>query len=602
MMKIREYIDHTILLFDGSMGTYFSRKNPMPEMSCELAALNQPELIAEIHKEYLEAGCRAVKTDTFAANRIQFRGDGELTRRVIRAAWDLASSSAAGYEAYVFADIGPIGGLSEDRSVFEEYRFVADQFLELGAEHFLFETNSDTEGLCEIAAYIREKSPEAYIIVSFAVQSDGYSRDGVPAADLFETMKNCPAADAVGLNCVCGARHLLKLVRGLNHEGITLSLMPNAGYPTVVNNRTFYEGDPQYFASQLREMAAEGAAILGGCCGTTPLHIERTREALLLPTGGSSLPLQTRKETARREPADGKTATGRLTGTEPAESLFWSKLQAGEKVFAVELDSPADADVTRFMRGAWELKGAGADIITIADCPIARARMDSSLLACKIRREMNLDALPHMTCRDRNLNATKALLFGLYAEGIRNVLLITGDPIPTAERDEVKSVYQFNSRKLAAFVTSLAEQSLPTPFHLFGALNVNARNFDVQIRLAKEKIEKGMVGFLTQPVLTEQAFENLKRAREELDAYLLGGVIPVVSARNARFMDSEINGISVDPKITELYEGKDRAESENLATEISVEIMRRISPYTDGYYLMTPFGRTGLIARILHSC
>ncbi|MCD8216511.1 MAG: methylenetetrahydrofolate reductase, partial [Clostridiales bacterium] len=186
-----------------------------------------------------------------------------------------------------------------------------------------------------------------------------------------------------------------------------------------------------------------------------------------------------------------------------------------------------------------------------------------------------------------------------YAEGVRNILLITGDPIPTAERDEVKSVYQFNSRKLAAFVTSLAKKSLPGPFHLFGALNVNARNFDVQLRLAKEKAEKGMVGFLTQPVLTSQAFENLKRAREELDAYLLGGVIPVVSERNARFMDSEINGINVDPGITALYVGKNREEAEDLAVEISSEIMRRISPYVDGYYLMTPFGRTGLMARII---
>lgn len=210
-----------------------------------------------------------------------------------------------------------------------------------------------------------------------------------------------------------------------------------------------------------------------------------------------------------------------------------------------------------------------------------------------------MDALPHMTCRDRNLNATKALLLGLYAEGIRNVLLVTGDPIPTAERDEVKSVYQFNSRKLAAFVTSLGKKLLPGQFHAFGALNVNARNFDVQIRLAKEKEEKGIVGFLTQPVLTPQAFENLKRAKEELNGYILGGIIPVVSARNARFMDSEISGINVDPQITELYEGKNREESEALATEISVEIMRQITPYVDGYYLMTPFGRTGLIARIL---
>lgn len=632
-----------ILLFDGGMGTYFSQKNQMAGMSCEMAALQQPALISEIHKEYLEAGCRAIKTDTFAVNRVLYQGDEDLVRRVIRAAWELAAAAASGYDAYVFADIGPLSGLNEETGAFEEFRFLADQFLELGVRHFLFETNSDTDGLREIAAYIREKAPEAYIIVSFAVQADGYSRDGLWAADLFETMRGCPDVDALGLNCVCGARHMLELARELDHGGVALSLMPNAGYPTVVNNRTFYEGDPQYFAAQLREMAAEGAAILGGCCGTMPVHIEKAREALLLPTPGSgrAAGAQERATQDRAFPgmlpgtaiqdgtapgtpqkctpqakASEKTAAGRQSGTEKsgvkkaapvqsgaesADSPFWSKLQAGEKVFAVELDSPADANAVKFMRGAWELKGAGADIITIADCPIARARMDSSLLACKIRRELNMDALPHMTCRDRNLNATKALLFGLYAEGIRNVLLITGDPIPTAERDEVKSVYQFNSRKLAAFVTSLGKKSLPGPFHLFGALNVNARNFDVQIRLAKEKIEKGMVGFLTQPVLTEQAFENLKRARGELDARLLGGVIPVVSAKNARFMDSEINGINVDPKITELYEGRDRAEAEQLATEISVEIMRRISPYVDGYYLMTPFGRTGLIAGILEA-
>ena len=195
-----------------------------------------------------------------------------------------------------------------------------------------------------------------------------------------------------------------------------------------------------------------------------------------------------------------------------------------------------------------------------------------------------MDALPHMTCRDRNLNATKALLMGMHAEGIRNILLVTGDPIPTAERDEVKSVYQFNSRKLASFVSSLGQSVLPSPFHLFGALNVNALNFDVQLRLAKGKLERGIIGFLTQPILT---------------AYILGGIIPVVSAKNARFMDSEINGIRVDETITQMYEGKNRAEGEELAVTISAEIAKRIAPYVDGYYLMTPFQRTALICRIL---
>ena len=225
--------------------------------------------------------------------------------------------------------------------------------------------------------------------------------------------------------------------------------------------------------------------------------------------------------------------------------------------------------------------------------------MDSSILACKVYREEGIEALPHLTCRDRNLNATQALMLGLYAEGIRNMLLVTGDPVPTAERDEVKTVYQFNSRKFASFASSLASRMFNEDVHFFGALNVNSRNFDMQIKLAKEKINNGMRGFLTQPVLTPAAFENLKRAKEELDAYILGGIIPVVSEKNARFMNSEINGINVDDKVIDLYVGKERDEAEDLAVEISTEIARTIAPYVDGYYFMTPFQRTGLIRKIL---
>jgi len=580
-MEIREKIKQGPLLFDGGMGTYFSRRSRRPGSGCELANLSQPELIAGIHREYLEAGAQAVKTNTFAANRISFQGDEELVRQVIHAGWTLAAEAAQAYGAYVFADLGPVSVLE---GAAEEYCWVADRFLEEGATNFLFETNASADGLAEAARHIRARVPEAYIITTFAVRPDGFTREGVYAADLLAELWSSGAVDAVGLNCVCGARHMLELSRTLDHSEITLALMPNAGYPVVVDNRTFYDGDPAYFAAQLAEMAGEGAAILGGCCGTTPVHIAQAKRALLERV--HAVPAAQAQEPSAPEEAG-------------PSSAFWEKLRRGERVFAVELDPPADATLTRFMEGARELKRAGVDIITIADCPIARARMDSSLLACKVRRELDMEALPHMTCRDRNLNATKALLLGLYAEGIRNVLLVTGDPVPTAERDEVKSVYQFNSRKLAAFVSSLGENALPEPFHLFGALDVNARNFDVQLRLAKEKLERGMVGFLTQPVLTQQALDNLKRARRELDAYLLGGIIPVVSARNARFMDSEINGINVDPRITALYEGKDREEGEALAVQISARIAEEIAPYVDGFYLMTPFQRTGLICRIL---
>ena len=220
-------------------------------------------------------------------------------------------------------------------------------------------------------------------------------------------------------------------------------------------------------------------------------------------------------------------------------------------------------------------------------------------MACKIQRELGVNVLPHMTCRDRNLNATQALLLGLCAEGVRNVLIVTGDPIPTASRDEVKSVYNFNSRKLIQYVASLNRTQLPRPFHIFGALNVNARNFSVQLDMAKQKEEAGCEGFMTQPVLTWQALENLKQARAELKGKILGGILPIVSGRNAHFINSEIAGITVDQFIIDCYDGADRAKGEELAVEFSAGFARRMRPHVDGFYIVTPFARTALVSTIM---
>ncbi|MBQ9331165.1 MAG: methylenetetrahydrofolate reductase, partial [Oscillibacter sp.] len=284
---------------------------------------------------------------------------------------------------------------------------------------------------------------------------------------------------------------------------------------------------------------------------------------------------------------------------EPEEGPFSRKLRQGERVIAVELDPPPDDDGTAFLTGVRALRAAGADAVTIADCPVGRPRADSSILACKLKRELGVEPLPHLTCRDRNLNATKALLLGLSMEGVHNVLLVTGDPIPTENRDEVKGVFNFNSRKLARYVAGLNETVLKTPFRIFGALNVNARNFEIQLRMACEKEACGVDGFLTQPVLSPEALENLKLARATLKGKLLGGIYPPVSHRNACFLNNEIAGIRVSEEILSLYEGKDRQEAEDLAVELAVRIASDIAPYTDGLYLMTPFQRIGLMTRIL---
>ena len=378
--------------------------------------------------------------------------------------------------------------------------------------------------------------------------------------------------------------------------------MPNAGYPRVVGSRTFYDSDPEFFAEQMVRMAEQGAVFLGGCCGTRPNYIRELAEKISGNDAGKKVVYRSGEgynaDAGQRE----KEVAAQTDGVKESlseDNRLWNKLSAGKKVIAVELDPPRQADGTKFMSGAWSLKAAGADAITIADCATARASIDSSIMACKLRRELDIDTVPHMTCRDRNLNATKALLLGLSMEGVRNVLTVTGDPVPSAERNEVKSVYQFNSRMLAGFVKSLNENEIEKPFRIYGALNVNAAKFEYQLKFAKEKEENGISGFLTQPILTEAALENLKTARRSVNGKILGGIIPVVSSRNARFMNSEISGITVDEKIVELYEGKSRDECTELAVNISTKIARLIAPYVDGYYLITPFSRTDIISQII---
>ena len=585
MTDIREYLAHKPLLFDGGMGTYYKAA---PGADCEMANLTDPEGVKKVHAEYLAAGAQAIKTNTFGLPRMaaaQTPGWEELAE----AGWKLACDAAAEKDAAVFADLGPAPD-TEAAPAGSAYGLVAQQFAALGAKNFLFETLSSDVGIVEVVKALRVAVPDAFVMVSFAVLPDGYTREGLLFRDLLHRMEQSGVVDAVGLNCVSAPGAMKKLVQGLGETLLPLSVMPNAGYPVVTRARVLYQGKPEYFAREMGQIAAAGVRILGGCCGTTPAHIAALRAEL------DTLPQQTEVAPAAKL----------STGTAPAvekDDAFLRKLNAGEKVIAIELDSPRVADLSGYLDGARRLQAAGADLLTIADCPIAQARMDSSLVACRVHRELGMCALPHMTCRDRNLNATKALLLGLYAEGVREVLAITGDPIPTAERDEVKNVYQFNSRKLAQYIVSLAGEGreMPSAMTVFGALNLNARNFDVELRRAVEKLENGMSGFLTQPVLSAQAVENLRKARQTLGerAKILAGIMPVVSQRNAIFMENEINGIHVEEDIIQRFAGLDREQGEALGLEVSMQMAREALPYADGFYLMTPFNRVALMERLI---
>ena len=585
MIDVRAHLARKPLLFDGGMGTYYKAK---PGTECEQGNLLDPAGVRKVHREYLAAGAEAIKTNTFGLPRMAAARQPDW-QALARAGWKLAAEAAVETGAAVFADLGPAPD-TEAAPAGSIYTAVARCFVEQGAKNFLFETLSSDAGVLEAVQAVKAQVPDAFVLVSFAVLPDGYTREGMYSKDLVRRMTESGIVDAVGFNCVSAPGAMRTLVQQLGSMALPLSVMPNAGYPVVTRTQVKYQGKPEYFAKELARIAAERVRILGGCCGTTPAHIAALRAAL------DSLP-------AVEKAAPAVQVSTPEAPTVEKDDAFLRKLNAGKKVIAIELDSPKDADLTNYLAGAKRLQAAGADLLTIADCPIARARMDSSLVACRVHRELGLCTLPHMTCRDRNLNATKALLLGLYAEGVREVLAITGDPIPTAERDEVKNVYQFNSRKLAQYIVSLAGEGreMPSPMTVFGALNLNARNFEVELRRAGEKLENGMSGFLTQPVLSEQAVENLRRTRETLGerAKILAGIMPVVSRRNAIFMENEVNGIHVAEDIMEAFAGLDREQGEALGLEISLKMAREALPYADGFYLMTPFNRVALMERLI---
>ncbi|WP_027422192.1 bifunctional homocysteine S-methyltransferase/methylenetetrahydrofolate reductase [Lachnobacterium bovis] len=622
--------EKNVYLFDGGFGTYYSQKYEESSNRCEVINLKNPQKVIDIHVEYINAGVDAIKTNTFGAFFENFGNDYE---KIIKNGYNLAlkAREISRRNVDIFADLGPVTG-DEVVNQIEEYKKVVDVFLEEGATNFLFETLGDSSAVIEIAKYIRQRKKAATIVVSFGVMPDGYSLDGFFVKDLLEEVLNDVNIDAIGLNCISSAIHLnnllLRLVNTYKFD-ITQKaflFMPNAGYPVVRGYRTFFEGNIDFFEKQIEYALGLGVSIVGGCCGTTPKYIKKIKDGIN----------NFKKNTDTDQNLDGKErkcldenvnhnaelnlnkineikseikellfsddnikADGIETNNNKLKTISDNISKTG-KIFAVELDSPKNDDTSTFMKNAKKLQEAGVDKITIADCPIARPRMDSSLLACKVKRELGLDVIPHMTCRDRNINATKALLLGLSAEKIRNVLVITGDPIPSAQRDEVKSVYQFNSRKLARYINSLNQELLNGKINIYGALNVNAVNFNVELDRALQKMEEGVCGFLTQPILTHRGFDNLKIATEKLKgALILGGIIPVVSERNARFMQSEINGIDVDDEIIERYVGKTKEEARVIAVELSVEIASKIKDYVDGYYLMTPFNRTDIIIDVI---
>lgn len=610
-MKIRDYLENKKLICDGAFGTYFTKLHGggiLPE-SCNCLS---PQWMKEIHKEYMEAGAVLLRTNTFASNRSALNCDKETLRENITAAWKNACQAAEecgkriGEDCFIAGDIGPIpmdgamfsetvpfADTKEDARVktpeellYEEYRFICDTLTEAGADILIFETFTDMDAILPVIRDIK-KEKELFIIVQFCVNQHGYSNAGISAGRLLKEAGAVPEIDAAGFNCGVGPGHLYSILKNLElPEGKIITALPNAGYPKYMEKRKVFGSSAEYFAGKMGDIAALGVDIIGGCCGTNPEYIKKVSQRV------KDMPVVQRMAVPRQE---------EVQRTAGKDSSFWQGKEAGKKLIAVELSPSPGADDEKVMEAAYRLKNMDVDVVTFPDSPSGRTRTDSVLMSMKVQHETGLTVMPHICCRDRNAIAMRSQLLGAYVNGVRNLLVITGDPVPTLMRQDIKSVFNFDSVGLMKMIAALNEEEFAKdPMVFGGALNQGRRNLEVEIGRVKKKMEKGAQFFLTQPVFTKEDADRLALVKEQTGARILCGIMPLVSYRNALFIKNEMAGIHVSDEILAGFSPEmSREEGENAGAAIARKVIEYTKGFVDGYYFSIPFNRVYLLDKIL---
>lgn len=590
-MNIREYLKKSKLIADGSFGTYYSQKYKTVDIP-EYANITASQRISEIHTEYINSGARLIRTNTFASNTYSLDCSLEKVKENIRAAYKIAKEAVeqSGKEIFIAGNIGPVPAVFQPdfEAVEEEYYQIAKTFIDEGADILCFETFTQSEHIMPAIKRIKEEC-NPFIIVQFCVNQYGYSEAGESAERLVSETAFSKCVDAVGLNCGVGPAHMQQILSRINlNNNCFVTAMPNAGYPLLVRNRVKYADNPIYFASKVNDMALLGADIIGGCCGTTPDYIREVAKTVdLTPTVKSD---ETSANNENEKPVIKKSFFRNADGT-----------IKDKKLIAVELAPPFGADDKKLLEAAHMLKGLGVDVLTFPDSPSGRTRIDSVLMAQKVKNVTGFEVMPHICCRDKNAIAMRSTFLGASINGINNFLIITGDPIPVMARQVVKSVFNFDSVGLMRIADEMNSEALKdSPLTYGGAINQSRRRIESEIKRVQKKMEAGAEFFLTQPVFTAEDAERLRRVKEETGARILCGIMPLVSRKNALFMKNEISGVNVTDEVIERYpENADREDGENVGVELAKEMIAATRDFADGYYFSFPFNRTYLLKRII---
>ena len=591
----------TPVLCDGAMGTLLYAKGIFINRCYDELNLSQPEIIRDIHAQYLTAGAEIIETNTFGANRFRLERHGcaDRVREINAAGVKLAHEAAKPYDALVAGSVGPIGIRIEPlgKTSREEARAAfAEQIAVLAECHvdlLILETFGYVDELEQAVLAANSVAPHIPVIALVTVDEDGNTLDGAEPS-IFGPRLSSFGTAAVGFNCSVGPATLLDAVERLPAQAEQqICVMPNAGIPRSIEGRNIYLCSPEYMASYAKKFVAAGVRIVGGCCGTTPDHIRAMKSALRagIARSRSTRTTVTLAGTPERKPSVPLAQ----------RSALGKKLAQGGFISLVEIVPPKGTDARKELDGALYCKSVGIDAINIPDSPRASARMSNQALSLLTLQNVGIEPVLHFTCRDRNVLGIQSELLGADALGIHNLLCITGDPPKMGNYPDATAVFDVDAIGLVNIVRNLNEGldigSHPigsqTSFTIGVGANPGVPNIDEEVRRFAYKVEAGAEYAITQPVFDVALLEEFLRRIESFRIPVVAGIWPLVSLRNAEFMKNELR-VSVPDDIMERMtraasQGAEAARHEGIA--IAREMLLRVRPLVQGAQISAPLGR-----------
>jgi len=608
MKSFKERLQKEIIVFDGGTGTYLYDKGVFINRCFEEMNSTNPELVAEVHRDYINAGADVIETNTFGANRYRLATQG-LESKVYELNFkgaQLAKSAAAG-TVLVAGAIGPLGiqiepfgklSLDEVKDAFTEQ---IKGLLDGGVDIIVFETFSLIEEIEQGIRAVRALNTEIPIVAQVTINSEGNLLSGESMERFVETMSHYQI-DAIGMNCSEGPKLMLESLERLRELTVLpLSVQPNAGLPQNIGGRNLYMTSPEYMAEYAKRFIQTGASIVGGCCGTNPSHIKAIRRAVqaLQPVKRMDVKVESlmiqKPEELRAWPKEEKSRLSKMI----VERKF---------VKLVELVSPKGISASKEIVKARTLMEHGIDAINIPDGPRATARMSALAMAVQIHNEVGIEPVLHIACRDRNIIGMQSDLLGAWALGIHNVLAITGDPPKLGNYPDATAVFDVDSIGLTNLINRLnhgldfANNPIgePTGFSIAVGVNPGAINLDEELRRLDWKIQAGAEYMITQPVFDLNILEQFLKKIEHIKLPIICGIWPLISYRNAEFMNNEVPGASVPGEILErMRNTKSKGEAFSEGVLIAKETYQHVRTEVNGIQISAPLGRIDAVMMVL---